>query len=173
MQNVEYNFRYKNDEKFFEVDIHPIKAKKNKNQYIGTLLLFKDITQHKLDIKEIEEEKAKQEKLIAEMVYYELDLIGIASHLQGRKYLFDAITYLLSEEGENSQVSINQYLLSKHKRPTSTINRAMQNAIVRAWRVTAIEDLEKLYTAHINYNTGVPTPVEFIYYYVDKIKKEI
>ena len=89
------------------------------------------------------------------------------------KYLFDAITYLLSEEGENSQVSINQYLLSKHKRPTSTINRAMQNAIVRAWRVTAIEDLEKLYTAHINYNTGVPTPVEFIYYYVDKIKKEI
>ena len=103
----------------------------------------------------------------------ELDLIGIASHLQGRKYLFDAITYLLSEEGENSQVSINQYLLSKHKRPTSTINRAMQNAIVRAWRVTAIEDLEKLYTAHINYNTGVPTPVEFIYYYVDKTKKEI
>lgn len=125
------------------------------------------------DIKEIEEEKAKQEKLIAEKVNYELDLIGIASHLQGRKYLFDAITYLLSEEGENSQISINQYLLSKHKRPTSTINRAMQNAIVRAWRVTAIEDLEKLYTAHINYNTGVPTPVEFIYYYVDKIKKEI
>ena len=123
--------------------------------------------------KEIEEEKAKQEKLIAEKVNYELDLIGIASHLQGRKYLFDAITYLLSEEGENSQISINQYLLSKHKRPTSTINRAMQNAIVRAWRVTAIEDLEKLYTAHINYNTGVPTPVEFIYYYVDKIKKEI
>ena len=93
--------------------------------------------------------------------------------MQGRKYLFDAITYLLSEEGENSRVSINQYLLSKHKRPTSTINRAMQNAIVRAWRVTAIEDLEKLYTAHINYNTGVPTPVEFIYYYVEKIKKEI
>ena len=125
------------------------------------------------DIKEIEEEKAKQEKLIAEKVNYELDLIGIASHLQGRKYLFDAITYLLSEEGENSQGSINQYLLSKHKRPTSTINRAMQNAIVRAWRVTAIEDLEKLYTAHINYNTGVPTHVEFIYYYVEKIKKEI
>lgn len=33
MQNVEYNFRYKNDEKFFEVDIHPIKAKKIKSIY--------------------------------------------------------------------------------------------------------------------------------------------
>ena len=131
------------------------------------------MTDEDLTLKEIEEEKTKQEKLIAEKVNYELDLIGIASHLQGRKYLFDAITYLLSEEGENSQVSINQYLLSKHKRPTSTINRAMQNVITRAWRVNSIEDLERYYTAHINYNTGVPTPVEFIYYYVGKIKKEI
>ena len=68
MQNVEYNFRYKNDEKFFEVDIHPIKAKKNKNQNIGTLLLFKDITQHKLDIKEIEEKQeiiVKQGQLVS------------------------------------------------------------------------------------------------------------
>lgn len=159
-----------------KVDFIFYKKQENYNveNVINTLLLLNNYTNTaSTDIKEIEEEKAKQEKLIAEKVNYELDLIGIASHLQGRKYLFDAITYLLSEEGENSQVSINQYLLSKHKRPTSTINRAMQNAIVRAWRVTAIEDLEKLYTAHINYNTGVPTPVEFIYYYVDKIKKEI
>lgn len=148
-----------------KVDFIFYKKQENYNveNVINTLLLLNNYTNTaSTDIKEIEEEKAKQEKLI-----------GIASHLQGRKYLFDAITYLLSEEGENSQVSINQYLLSKHKRPTSTINRAMQNAIVRAWRVTAIEDLEKLYTAHINYNTGVPTPVEFIYYYVEKIKKEI
>lgn len=157
-----------------KVDFIFYKKQENYNveNVINTLLLLNNYTNTaSTDIKEIEEEKEKQEKLIAEKVNYELDLIGIASHLQGRKYLFDAITYLLSEEGENSQVSINQYLLSKHKRPTSTINRAMQNAIVRAWRVTAIEDLEKLYTAHINYNTGVPTPVEFIYYYVDKIKK--
>lgn len=159
-----------------KVDFIFYKKQENYNveNVINTLLLLNNYTNTaSTDIKEIEEEKAKQEKLIAEKVNYELDLIGIASHLQGGKYLFDAITYLLSEEGENSQISINQYLLSKHKRPTSTINRAMQNAIVRAWRVTAIEDLEKLYTAHINYNTGVPTPVEFIYYYVDKIKKEI
>lgn len=68
MKNVEYNFKYKDEEKFFEVDIHPIKAKKNKNQYIGTLLLFKDITQHKLDIKEIEEKQeiiVKQGQLVS------------------------------------------------------------------------------------------------------------
>ena len=37
--------------------------------------------------------------------------------------------------------------------------------------VDANEFLE--YTARINYATGVPTPMEFIYYYVEKIKKEI
>ena len=159
-----------------KVDFIFYKKQENYNveNVINTLLLLNNYTNTaSTDIKEIEEEKAKQEKLIAEKVNYELDLIGIASHLQGRKYLFDAITYLLSEEGENSQVSINQYLLSKHKRPTSTINRAMQNAILHAWRVSSIEDLVTYYTAKVNYETGVPTPVEFIYYYVDKIKKEI
>ena len=103
-----------------KVDFIFYKKQENYNveNVINTLLLLNNYTNTaSTDIKEIEEEKAKQEKLIAEKVNYELDLIGIASHLQGRKYLFDAITYLLSEEGENSQVSINQYLLSKHKRP--------------------------------------------------------
>lgn len=66
--NVEYHFNYKNREKFFEVDIHPIKAKKDKNQYIGTLLLFKDITQHKKDIEEIEQKQdiiVKQGQLVS------------------------------------------------------------------------------------------------------------
>lgn len=167
-----YDYLHKN-----KVDFIFYKKQENYNveNVINTLLLLNNYTNTvSTDSKEtVEEEKVKQEKIIAEKVNYELDLIGIATHLQGRKYLFDAITYLLSKEGEDSQISINQYLLSKHKRPTSTINRAMQNAITRAWRVTAIEDLQQYYTAHINYNTGIPTPVEFIYYYVDKIKKKI
>ena len=152
-----YDYLHKN-----EVDFIFYKKQENYNveNVINTLLLLNNYTN-------------TVSTDSTEKVNYELDLIGIATHLQGRKYLFDAITYLLSKEGEDSQISINQYLLSKHKRPTSTINRAMQNAITRAWRVTAIEDLQQYYTAHINYNTGIPTPVEFIYYYVDKIKKEI
>ena len=35
----------------------------------------------------------------------------------------------------------------------------------------SIEDLTTYYTAKVNYETGVPTPMEFIYYYVDRIKK--
>lgn len=68
IENVEYHLDYEKKEKFFEVDIHPIKAKKDVNQYIGTLLLFKDITQHKKDIKEIQEKQdiiVKQGQLVS------------------------------------------------------------------------------------------------------------
>ena len=68
IENVEYHLDYQKKEKFFEVDIHPIKAKKDVNQYIGTLLLFKDITQHKKDIKEIQEKQdiiVKQGQLVS------------------------------------------------------------------------------------------------------------
>lgn len=83
-----------------KVDFIFYKKQENYNveNVINTLLLLNNYTNTaSTDIKEIEEEKEKQEKLIEEKVNYELDLIGIASHLQGRKYLFDAITYLLSE----------------------------------------------------------------------------
>lgn len=121
------------------------------------------------DVKDDEENL----KIISEKINKELDLIGVSTHLQGRKYLYDSILYLLSKESDDGRISINQYLGSKYKKATSTISRAMQNAILHAWRVSSIEDLETYYKAKINYETGVPTPVEFIYYYVDKIKKKL
>lgn len=126
-----------------------------------------------LEIGNNEKDDDENLKEISEKINKELDLIGISTHLQGRKYFYDAILYLLSKESSDTRISINQYLCSRYKKASSTISRAMQNAILHAWRVSAIEDLEKYYTAKINYETGVPTPIEFIYYYVDKIKKTL
>lgn len=139
---------------------------------INTLLLLKGYT----NIKKNENENKNDDenlKIISDKINEELELIGISTHLQGRKYLFDAILYLLSQRSSEEKISINQYLISKYKKASSTISRAMQNAILHAWRISSIEDLEKYYKAKINYETGVPTPVEFIYYYVDKIKKTL
>ncbi len=64
----EYHFTSKVNDKYFEVDIHPIAAKSNSKEYVGTLLLFKDITQHKEDIKQIEEKQdiiVKQGQLVS------------------------------------------------------------------------------------------------------------
>ena len=95
--------------------------------------------------------------------------------MQGRKYLYDAIYYIINQDISNSdsKLTVVQHLVTKYKRSNSTISRAMQNAILHAWRKSSLEDLEKYYTAKINYETGIPTPTEFIYYYADKIKKLI
>lgn len=64
----EYHIQKGEFDKYFEVDIHPIRAAKVKNEYIGTLLLFKDITQHKEDIAKIEEKQeiiVKQGQLVS------------------------------------------------------------------------------------------------------------
>ena len=119
----------------------------------------------------IEEEFKNKEEKISELINNELDLVGITQNLKGRQYIHDAIMFLILNE--NSDESLTQYLSKIHKKSSSTITNGIQNAIIRGWRVSAIEDLEKYYTAKVNYQTGIPTPMELIYYYVSKIKKMI
>lgn len=111
------------------------------------------------------------EEKISNLINAELDFIGISPKLKGRKYIYDGIKYIL--ENEKNQASVIQYLTNKYKKSGTTITNGIQNSIIHAWRITPIEDLEKYYTARINYETGIPTPMEFLYYYVNKIKKEI
>ncbi len=98
----------------------------------------------------------------------ELDLIGISYKLKGRDYLFEAIYYLLTSDEHNANVF--QHLSKHYKLLISSISRAIQTAINHTWRTSSIEDLRANYTAPINFNTGVPTPTEFIYYIVKKLK---
>lgn len=114
----------------------------------------------------------ENETRISNCIYHELDLIGISSNLKGRQYLHDAIFYLLVDN-DKSNLGVTQYLTKLHHKSGNTITNGIQNAIIHAWRVTSIEDLSIHYTARVNYETGLPTPMEFIYYYVDKIKKLI
>lgn len=122
-------------------------------------------------IKTTTETPIEYEERIKEKINSELDLIGISTHLKGRKYLFDAIFYL--ENNNNDKESVFYYLANKYKVGNSSVSRAMQTAINNAWRKSPIEDLMLHYKARINYETGVPTPTEFIYYYAEKIRKFI
>ena len=117
------------------------------------------------DFPENEEEKASNK------INYELELIGVTSKLKGREYIHDAILYLI--QNDSDKVNVIQYLVNKYKKSSTTITNGIQNAIIHAWRITPPDDLIKYYTARINLDTGIPTPMEFVYYYVNKIKKEI
>ena len=119
----------------------------------------------------IEEVLADEKNRILSVLNDEMELIGVTSKLKGRDYIQDAILFLIQEEGNN--INVIQYLVNKYKKSSTTITNGIQNAIIRAWRVTPPDDLEKYYTARVNYETGVPTPMEFIYYYVNKIKMKL
>lgn len=137
---------------------------------LNNFLLYRNDSENE-GTKTIEEEIEDNENKISDLINHELDLIGVTVKLKGRKYIHDAILYLI--ENENSNTNVIQYLTKIHKKSGNTITNGIQNAIIHAWRVSSIEDLETYYTAKVNYETGVPTPMEFIYYYVDKIKKLI
>ena len=143
----------------------------SRENVINTLLLLKEYEAPNVNNFSKSEDDS-QDKL-AELINKELDLVGIATHLKGRKYLFDSIYYVIQNYGNEQAMSSVQYLVNKYKRSSSTISRAMQNAILHAWRISSPEDLEALYTARINYETGVPTTTEFIYYYADRVRKKL
>jgi len=119
----------------------------------------------------MKEQLIDNENRISEQIYHELDLVGVTPNLKGRQYIHDAILYLI--QNPESDINVTQHLTKIYKKAGNTIINGIQNAIIHAWRISSLEDLSIHYTAKVNYETGVPTPMEFIYYYVDKIKKLI
>ena len=152
---------------------HKLKEDYSPDLVIRNILLLSEIKTNEKTENNIIEKQSEGEyrEKISERINREMDLIGISSHLVGRKYIHDVILYLIEEKENKENAFI--YLAKKYKKGNSTIGRSIQTAIENAWRKSSIEDLQKYYTAVVNYNTGVPTPTEFVYYYVDKIKKTI
>ena len=97
----------------------------------------------------------------------EIDLIGISPKALGRSYLIDAILHM-TEEQTGRYITI----AAKYGKTEASVERAMQNAINRAWNTMQPDDLLIHYTARIQSEKGVPTVTEFICHYANKIKIE-
>lgn len=134
------------------------------------LTMMKDIIQSSISKQcstySTTESPVQQEKRLKRKITMHLDNIGISPKAVGYQYLTDAILLVLNGQNNNLCVTIGQ----KYAKTDSSVERAMQNAINRAWRSSDIDDLLKYYTAKINSEKGVPTLTEFIYYYANKIK---
>ena len=107
--------------------------------------------------------------LYTRRVYRELDWIGISPKNIGYRYLADAILLIIRD----SSVNVYRELTEMYKKSDASVERAMQNAINRAWRHSDIEELLTHYTARIRSEKGVPTTLEFVYYYANKIKTDM
>ena len=106
--------------------------------------------------------KRQQMKITAEV-----DQIGISPKALGRSYLIDAIIH--KTNGQHGQIAA---IAKKYSKTEASIERAMQNAINKAWSIMQQDDLLMHYTARIRSDKGVPTVTEFICYYANKLKIE-
>ena len=94
----------------------------------------------------------------------ELDNVGISPKAIGRKYLIDAILLTIIKPNQNKNVCA--IIAKKYNKSILSTERAMQNAILSAWRY------EDSYTARVSNITAAPTLTEFIYFYANKIKND-
>ena len=129
---------------------------------------FISLRQVPIEVTSVEDMIKDTRDKISDCINHELDLIGVTSNLKGRKYIHDAILYLI--ENEDSDI---KYLTTVYKKSETTITNGIKNAIYHAWRASPIEDLTRYYTARVNYETGIPTAMEFLYYYRDKVNDMI
>lgn len=98
-------------------------------------------------------------------IHAELNRVGINPKSVGYQYLTDAILLKIQRQEDITSTIGKKY----HKTPLS-VTRAMQYAIDRAWSTASIEDLLLYYTAPIHSKKGVPTILEFVCYYADKLQ---
>lgn len=118
--------------------------------------------------KAVVSEESRRQKYI-QRIQRELDLIGISPKAVGYQYLTDAI--LLAYQ--DPQPNLCRKLSEKYHKTDTSIERAMQNAINRAWRITDPDDLLEHYTARIRSDKGVPTLMEFVCYYAKVLKQDM
>ena len=106
---------------------------------------------------------------LTERICRELDLVGISRKNVGYQYLTDAILITL----EKPEANLAGIIAKKYQKSDASVERAMQNAINRAWRTFPVEELEAHYTAKTHSCRGVPTIMEFVFYYAGLLKNSL
>lgn len=110
-----------------------------------------------------------REKTIIHAIHRELERIQMSPKLLGYKYLTDAI-YMKIENHEGNLIAD---ISKKYKKSPTSVERAIQNSIGRVWANSSDRLLKMNYTARISEHRGMPTTMEFVYYYANKIQDEL
>ena len=120
------------------------------------------------DSKKLNQNRTQDVKRLQRIVCNELNNVGLSPKSLGYKYLIDAIITVMNEPVQH----LCNVIGNKYGKSENSVERAMQNAINRAWNSMDVKELNKYYTAKIGSEKGVPTITEFIYFYAQKIDNE-
>ena len=113
---------------------------------------------------------AKQEYAmrLKKKISVEMEKLGMKPSLKGARYLKDAIEMNVEKRRENTKAE----LAEKYSVTADSIEKAMRHAIEATWNNDPAI-LLFYYTAPIDPKRGAPSPAEFVFYYADKIKREL
>ncbi|MGN0437419.1 MAG: sporulation initiation factor Spo0A C-terminal domain-containing protein [Lachnospiraceae bacterium] len=114
------------------------------------------------------ETDSQRKKRLTRIITIELNNIGINQKAVGYSYLIEAILLII----DGTKNNIGSIIGERYNKTFSSVERAMQNAINKAWSTTDASVLQRYYTAPIHSDKGIPTLTEFIHYYAAKINND-
>lgn len=97
---------------------------------------------------------------------------GVPAHLQGYRFLKDAVQYILSSEKDSCGMTKELYphIARVHGTQPNRVERSIRHAIEVAWSRADINDLQRLFGATVHHVRGKPTNSEFVAMLADHLR---
>jgi two-component system response regulator (stage 0 sporulation protein A) len=97
---------------------------------------------------------------------------GVPTHLDGYRYLQDAVQYMLERGGQISGMTKDVYPTVARMNSTipARVERSMRHAIEVAWNRADLSELHRLFGATVHHRRGKPTNSEFVSLLADHLK---
>lgn len=111
---------------------------------------------------------APSPRTIAEL----LKRTGIPAHLQGYRFLKEAVHYILNNEKETCGMTKELYphIARIHGTEPNRVERSIRHAIEVAWNRADLNDLQRLFGATVHHVRGKPTNSEFVAMLADHLR---
>ncbi|WP_374711714.1 sporulation transcription factor Spo0A [Symbiobacterium terraclitae] len=97
---------------------------------------------------------------------------GVPAHLQGYRFLKDAVQYVLSSNKSTCGMTKELYphIARLHGTQPNRVERSIRHAIEVAWGRADINDLQRLFGATVHHVRGKPTNSEFVAMLADHLR---
>lgn len=97
---------------------------------------------------------------------------GVPAHLQGYRFLKDAVQYVLDNGGDLCAMTKELYpaVARMHGTEPARVERSIRHAIEVAWNRADLGDLQRLFGSTINHSRGKPTNSEFVAMLADHLR---
>ncbi|MCL2052318.1 MAG: response regulator [Lachnospiraceae bacterium] len=146
---------------------------KMKKDFSPKLVIDHVLDYFQLKSKDMPNEAFPGEASLEQKILALINKNGFTDDMSGKQYVIDAIIIAtqLNKPKLNLHNDIFPAIARKYNKSISSINRAIENAISKAWCITDEKIIAECYPLSVNGEKGVPTNKEFIFYYMRQFKE--